>query len=58
MQQQLDVHFLINSLNMFRASLCPSSGEQEEDCLKPHVVMPATQGEKRGLYCCSGFLES
>jgi hypothetical protein len=24
---------------MFRASLCPSSGEQQQDCLKPHVVM-------------------
>jgi hypothetical protein len=25
---------------MFRASLCPSSGEQEQDWLKLHVKMP------------------
>ena len=32
---------------MFQASLCPLSGEQ--DSLIMHVVMPATQGGKRGL---------
>jgi hypothetical protein len=29
---------------MFRASLCPSSGEQEQDWLKPHVKMPGCAG--------------
>jgi hypothetical protein len=29
---------------MFRASLCPSSGEQQQDCLKSHVVMPGCAG--------------
>jgi hypothetical protein len=32
---------------MFRAPLCPSSGEQEQDWLKLHVKMPATLGEKK-----------
>jgi hypothetical protein len=31
---------------MFGASLCPSSRKQQQDCSKPHVVMPTTQGEK------------
>jgi hypothetical protein len=29
---------------MFRASLCPSSGEQEQDWLKLHVKMPGFAG--------------
>jgi hypothetical protein len=29
---------------MFRASLCPSSGEQEQDRLKLHVKMPSCAG--------------
>jgi hypothetical protein len=29
---------------MFRASLCPSSGEQEQDWLKLHVKMPGCAG--------------
>jgi hypothetical protein len=29
---------------MFRASLCPSSGEQEKDWLKLHVKMPGCAG--------------
>jgi hypothetical protein len=29
---------------MFRASLCPSSGEQEQDWLKFHVKMPGCAG--------------
>jgi hypothetical protein len=29
---------------MFRASLCPSSGEQEQDWLKLHVRMPGCAG--------------
>jgi hypothetical protein len=29
---------------MFRASLCPSSGEQEQDWLKLHVKMPDCAG--------------
>jgi hypothetical protein len=42
---------------MFRASLCPSSGEQQQNCLKPHVVMPATQGEKNvGYIVVADFL--
>jgi hypothetical protein len=29
---------------VFRASLCPSSGEQEQDWLKLHVKMPGCAG--------------
>jgi hypothetical protein len=29
---------------MFRASLCPSSGEQEQDWLERHVKMPGCAG--------------
>jgi hypothetical protein len=29
---------------MFRASLCPSSGEQEQEWLKIHVKMPGCAG--------------
>jgi hypothetical protein len=30
-------------LNMFRASLCPSSGDKKRDWLKLHVKLPAIQ---------------
>jgi hypothetical protein len=32
------------NLNMFRASLCPSSGKQERDWIKRHVKMPGCAG--------------
>jgi hypothetical protein len=41
---------------MFRASLCLSSGEQQQDCLKPHVVMPATRGKNAGCIVVADFL--
>jgi hypothetical protein len=45
MQKYLDVYFLnLINLNMFRASLCPSSGGQEQDRLKLHVKMPGCAG--------------
>jgi len=47
--QQLDVYYQ-HFLNMFRASLCPSSGDQEVMLL--HVVCCAvTSGEKVDISC-------
>jgi hypothetical protein len=37
---------------MFRASLCPSSGEQEQDWLKLHVKMPAVEQQlSKSAHC-------
>jgi hypothetical protein len=38
------LEFNKTNLNMFRVSLCPSSGEQEQDWLKLHVKMPGCAG--------------